>query len=179
MAYGYNSNCDDEFSAYPCSACPPKENGRIRGIALILPTTTFSDYSSSAEWANKIATNQVFVIPNTSGTAGVTPVEVPGLGDTEFEIAGYDYVLDIMDRNLDSYADAITVLGNKNMRVGYITSTKFWPSTSTVSAAAFSPVEDDVKSEVRVNWQIKFYQALPIIPVTRPENIFNTCPVIV
>lgn len=179
MAYGYNSNCDDSLIAYPCSTCPPKENGRVRGFALIPSTTTFSDFTSSAEWTNKIATGDVFVVPNTAGTVAVTPSETPGMGDTEVEISGYDYVLDLMDRNLDAYDEVLTVLGNKSMRIAWITSSKLWVSTSTVSAAAFSTIEDDIKSEVRINWQVKFYQSSPATTYTRPENVFNTCPTVV
>lgn len=176
MAYSYTNNCDDSFIAYPCELCPTKERGRVRGAAFILEGVTISDPSNAEEWANKVDLNQVFLIPNTQGTVTFTPSETPGFGGTEFEIDGYDYVVDFKDKNLiDSCTAAIQAAGNKKMKFAYVTETQIWMSDTTVSASLGAPVEDNIKSIMSWNYQVKWFQTSPVCPQTAPQNTFDRC----
>jgi len=102
--------------------------------------------------------------------------EGPGTGDTELEIDGYDYVLEVMDRNfVDSCPSWLSVEGNKNLKVAYVTETQIFLSTRRVSVALKQPVEDDIKSIVQHMATIKWFEPTPICPSTRPGSIFDTC----
>lgn len=176
MSYAYKNNCDDDKVKYPCELCPQIEKGRIRGFMFIQEGVTVTDYSDATEIANLVDLGDIYLVPNTTGSLTVTEVEQPGVGNTDVEIAGYDFVLEGMDRNVyNSCEEAITIAGNKKMRVAYVTETLIWPSTQTVSVALKAPVEEDLKSIMNWNYTVKWFEQNPICPQTAPENTFDRC----
>ena len=176
MSYSYINNCTDDFIKYPCELCPSKEKGRIRGFALIEDGYTIADPTNPVDWAAGVDQEKIYLVPNTDGSLTVTPVEGTGVGDTELEIEGYDFVLQVMDLNLkNSCLAATAIAGNKNYKPAYVTETQVWIGDTTASVAVTAPVEEDIKSKVSWVYDVKWFQESPVCPEDKPANTFDRC----
>lgn len=176
MSSIYYAVCPTAITPPVCTPCPTKELGGVRSLVLVKNTYTFADITDPTEWANAICNNNVYIIPFTRGSVAVTPVESPGYGDSSTVVDGFDYALNVFDPNYTGNADFWTsIFARRDFKVLYRTETQLHESDNTVSIAPMNPVEEDIKSRVTWNVQLKWSQERPTQLSDMPVGIFDRC----
>lgn len=173
----YYPSCSTPLVSYNCSPCPPSENARVRSIAFVKNTYTFSDYTSPSEWATAVAASNAIVIWQTQGSYdGGATAEQAGFGDIAFYNGNTTHTVVYKDPNATENIDFYN-LGFRTFdyTVVFRTSSKIWVVQAPVVITPKVPVADDLNGVVTVECTVKWvYPALPI-PYTTPTGIFSRC----
>lgn len=160
MAYTiyYPSGCDSEIPDHLCSNCDDIEHGRVRSIAYIKRSFTFTDPSNPNEWRAGILSKDIIVIPDVNGTFdGGAETTGDGYGDQQEKLLGYNFTLQYKDPNYKQNAQFYNELKkSRNFYVAYRTETQVHFSDVAVQVIPKNPVTaattDEVVWDVTVKW---------------------------
>ncbi len=176
--YYPTNNCGGGAVAqYTCNPCPEYEYSRIRSIAFVKNSVSFSNPSSPTEWDTAIGAGDAIIIWATQGSYdGGTSVELPGFGDAEFVNGGASHILTYKDASVSDNCDFYnSIRSNTEYTVWFRTSSKIWAAGTPVSVTPKMPIADDLKAvlayEVTVKW------SNPDLPCGYdiPDGIFTNC----
>ena len=179
MAYQiyYPSGCDAEIGDHLCNDCEDSEGARVRSIAYIKKSFTFTDPTNPVEWATGIGNKNIIIIPKVNGTFdGGSETEGDGYGDQQTRLLGYNFVLNYKDPNYKQNAGFYNALKrSSNYYVAYRTETQIHFSDVSVQVIPKNPVTapttDTVQWDVTVKWSNKDLPA----PFDTPAGIFTQC----
>lgn len=178
MSYIYYppTDCDDAAEHF-CNVCDQIELGRVRGVAFIKKTFTFTNPSSAAEWTAGILSGDIIVIPETTGTYdGGTPKEGTAFGDQEFRTTGYSYTLQFKDPNYKQNRDFYnSIQYSRNYNMAFRTETQIHLSNKPVSISVQDPVTEDLNAEVTWNVTAKWASQSLMTIEDMPLGIFDRC----
>ena len=176
MAYYYGNGCNN-VGGFPCADCPPKELGRIRSIAFIPTTYTFSNISNAVEWQNNIITPAIgFILPYTNGSLAMSPKESNSFGNYDKEVDSYELTIEGMENNPTQSAPWWNNISlNKGYQVVWRTSSQVGISGIGVEAIPHYKVDDDITSRVLMGFTIKWVTPLMPIFYPMPIGIFDNC----
>ena len=160
MAYTiyYPSGCDSEIPDHLCSNCDDIEHGRVRSIAYIKTSFSFTDPSNPTEWRTGILNKSIIIIPDVNGTFdGGAETEGDGYGDQQTKLLGYNFTLQYKDPNYKANALFYNeIKKSRNYYVAYRTETQIHFSDVTVQVIPKNPVTaattDEVVYDVTVKW---------------------------
>jgi hypothetical protein len=162
---------------YACKPCPEYEYGRIRSIALIKNTFTFTDPTSSAQWTAGIAAKDIIVIYKTAGSYdGGSTSELVGFGDSATVNGNTTHVLTYKDPNYADNCDFYNAIkGNSDYTIAFRTSSLTHFAGSPVTVTPKNPIADDINSVVV--WEVQAKWTNPDSPCayTTPTGIFDSC----
>jgi hypothetical protein len=154
----YPTSCDSAVPDHVCSNCDDIEHGRVRSIAFIKKSFSFTDPTNPAEWRNGITNKDIIIIPDVNGTFdGGSEQEADGYGDQQTKIVGYNFVLNYKDPSYKGNADFYNgIKKSLNYEVAYRTETQVHFSGATVEVVPKNPVTanttDEVTWDVTVKW---------------------------
>lgn len=171
----YPASCDEETPQHICDPCDTQEHGRIRAVAFIHKSYSFTDPSNPTEWTDAINAGKVIVIPKTNGSFdGGTPKEGPGYGDAVSTYLGSDFVLKYKDPNYQNNCGFYNGLKrSRNYKVAYLTETKVHIAATTCVVLPKNPVADDINSIVEWDVEVKWQDNDFACPSDIPEGIFE------
>lgn len=177
--YPSDSGCGTggAIPAYSCNPCPAYEYGRIRSVAFIKNTFSFTDPTSSSEWTAGINNDNIIVIWQTQGSYdGGTTSELAGFGDSEFVNGGVSHVLNFKDPNYLENCDFYNQIKySSEYTIAFRTSSAVHLASSPVTITPKNPIADDLKSNVVWDVTVKWQQADAPCPYTTPAGIFDRC----
>lgn len=177
--YYPSSNCGSTSSlpAYSCNPCPEYEYGRIRSVAYVKNTLSFTDPSSPTEWTTGINNGDIRVIWETQGSYdGGTTSELPGYGNREFTNGGTSHVLNYKDPNYaENWDFYMAIKDSSDWSIAFRTSSQIHLANAPVTITPKNPVADDLKSNVVWDVQVKWQNPLAPRPYNTPDGIFDRC----
>jgi hypothetical protein len=173
----YPEGCEASVPDHICDPCAVPEHGRVRSVAFIKSSFSFTDPTDPNEWITGIDNRDIIVIPEVLGSFdGGAPVESPGYGDQSTKITGYNFSLLFKDPNYRENAAFFNGIKNaRNYKVAWRTETQTHISDNTVSVVPKQPVTEDLASEVVWDVEVKFAQADLAEPFDTPVGIFDQC----
>lgn len=173
MAIVYPTDCDEEL-VHSCDECDDPELARVRGVALIKNSYTFSDPTSYSEWLAAITSGDVVIIPMTRGTFdGGTVKEGTGYGDQATKYMSTDYSLTYFDPNYKANRDFYNSLKRfQNYRIAYKTETLVHLTDKPAQFLPKAPVADDITQEVVWEVNAKWSSQNEPTPYLCPDGIF-------
>jgi hypothetical protein len=178
MAGYYPSSCDALIPDHACDPCEGREFGRIRSAAFIHKDFEFAngDTTNASEWLRGISEKKILVIPDTNGELPEPGEKTgQGYGDTVETLLGYDFQAKFIDPNYSSNCDFYNALiGNRNFKFAYRTSSKVHITDKTVTIIPKTTVPNDLNSEVTWNVTAKWISNQFPCPIDTPEGVF-TC----
>lgn len=177
MSIYYPEGCEAEVPDHICDPCPSPEHGRVRSIAFIKSSFSFTDQSDPTEWVTGINNRDIIVIPEVLGSFdGGAAVEGPGYGDQSTKVTGYNFSLLFKDPNYRENCAFYNGIKNaRNYKIAWRTETQTHISDNTVSVIPKQPVTEDLASEVVWDVEVKFAQADLACPFDTPPGIFAQC----
>lgn len=179
MAIYYpTSNCGGgTIPPYSCNPCPTYEYGRVRSIALIKNTFSFTDPTSSAEWTAGIAAGNIIVIWKTKGTYdGGATTELTGFGDVATINGNTLHTLTYEDPNYAENCDHYNAMRNSQDYYGaFRTSSQTHLTGAPVTLTPKNPVADDINAVTTWSVQMKWTNPDSPCPFTTPAGIFDRC----
>lgn len=179
MSVYYPSGCSagNTVPTYSCSPCPEYEYGRIRSIAFVKNSFSFTDPTSAAEWTTGIENEDIVVIWETQGSYdGGTTSELTGFGDREFTNGGTTHVLTFKDPNYSENCDFYNAIRNSSdYTIAFRTSSKVHLAGAPVTITPKNPVADDLKSNVVWEATVKWQNPDSPCPYETPAGIFGRC----
>ena len=171
----YYPSCNTVLSP-TCSDCPPKELGGIRSVWFQHVNVAWVDITNPAEWAAKICSGDVFVLPKTRGSLEMAEVTETGFGDIPMDISGYDFTLNVFDPNyLGNCNFWNSIKKSLDYKVGYRTESQIYVSSKAALVIPKAPIAEDIKSKVIWNATIKFSQEDIPCPTNMPVSVFDQC----
>lgn len=172
----YYVGCPETIPDPACSDCPVKELGDVRSLFLVKNDFSFTNISSTAEWTTGLNAKDIYVLPWTRGGLTVTPNETPGFGDTDIDIDGFNFELNVFEPNYaGNCAFWNEIKRSKNFKVGYRTETQVHESDGTAQFIPMAPIAEDKKASVLWNIVVKFSQEDIPCPSTTPTGVFDRC----
>lgn len=171
----YPGGCTEEDLQHYCSDCPDAENGRVRHLAFVHTSYTFTDYESQGQWQTGIQDNLIKIIANVRGTyTGGEPVLGPGFGDIPQKKTGTNFKLNVTDPNFLLNCPFYNALANSfNWRVAWCSATVFQISDKACLVVPKDPIEETVESERYWQLEISFSQKSIPCHKTIPANVFQ------
>ena len=173
------SNCGGTGSipTYSCNPCPEYEYSRIRSVAFVKNTWSFTDPSDSTEWDAALTAGAAIVIWATSGSYdGSTIDELVGFGDAETQNGGATHVLTYKDPNSTTNCDFYNAIKqSSDYTVWFRTSSKIWGAGAPVTITPKLPVSDNLKDVLTYEVTVKWQNASLPCPYDTPDGIFNQC----
>lgn len=162
---------------YACNPCPEYEYGRIRSIAFVKNTFTFTDPTSSTEWTTGVNNGDIIVIWKTSGTYdGGTTAELVGFGDSATENGNTTHVLTFKDPNYADNCDFYnSIKGSSDYTTAFRTSSQIHLAGAPVTITPKNPIADDINSVVTWEIQLKWTNPDSPCPYDTPSGIFDRC----
>lgn len=177
MAYPiyYPSTCESEIPSHYCNPCPTPEHGRIRSVAFIAKDFAFTDPSDPNEWTTGITNKDIIVIPQVNGTFdGGSEVEVPGYGDQQTKLTGFNYQLTYNDPDYKHNCDFYNAIKwSRNYKMAYRTETQVHLVDVGVQVIPKNPVTEETTSEVVWNVLVKWSSGETPCPYDAPPAIFD------
>ncbi len=177
--YPSDSGCGSggAIPTYSCNPCPSYEYGRIRSVAFIKNTFSFTDPTSPTEWTTGIDNGDIIVIWQTQGSYdGGTTSELAGFGDSEFTNGGTSHVLNFKDPNYLENCDFYTQIKySSEYTIAFRTSSAVHLANAPVTITPKNPVADDLKSNVVWDVTAKWQNPDSPCPYTTPAGIFDRC----
>lgn len=163
--------------AYTCSPCPTYEFGRIRSVAIIDESFTFTDPTLASEWNTGITTGKITVIWETQGSYdGGSTSELAGFGDRETTNGGTVHTLTFKDPNYKDNADFYNAIRSvSTKKIAFRTSNSIHLVDVPVTLTPKNPIADDTKSNVVWEVQAKWSSPDSPVPYDTPANIFDSC----
>ena len=172
----YYPSCSTSISDYSCSPCPPRENARVRSVAFVKASYTWTNQSSSSEWATAIQNQNAIVIWQTQGNYDASVTELTGFGDTPFYNGNGTHTLTFKDpnaaANVDFYND---ITGSQEYTVVYRTSSYIWFAVKPVIVTPKAPVVDDINGVLTIDCTVKWTSPSIPTPYATPAGIFDRC----
>lgn len=162
---------------YACNPCPDYEYGRIRSVALIKNTFTFTDPSSTAEWTTGITNEDIIVIWKTQGgyDGGATS-ELIGFGDSATVNGNTTHTLTFKDPNYADNCDFYNAIkGSSDYTLAFRTSSQVHLAGAPVTLTPKNIVADDINSVVVWEVQVKWTNPDSPCPYDTPSGIFDRC----
>jgi hypothetical protein len=162
---------------YTCNPCPDYEYGRVRSIAFVKNSVSFTDPTSHIEWNTALGAGNAIVIWATQGNYdGGTSQELPGFGDAEFVNGGVSHVVVYKDASTTDNCDFYNSIKNSTeYTMWFRTSTKIWSAGAPVNITPKMPIADDLKSVVTYEVTVKWQNADLPCPYDIPDGIFENC----
>lgn len=166
---------------YACNPCPNYENGRIRSIAFIKNTFTFTDPTSTAEWTTGVNNGDIIIIYETQGSYdGGATSELVGFGDAATVNGNTTHTLTFKDRNYADNCDFYNAIrGSSDYTVAYRTGTlsagHVHLAGAPVTISPKNPVPDDLNAIVVWEVQLKWANVDSPCPYSTPSGIFDRC----
>lgn len=174
----YPSTCDTEVLDHACDPCEDREFARIRSAAFIHKDFEFADgdTENATEWARGINEGKIIIIPETNGEMPEPSEKVGvGYGDTQETLLGYDFAPFFIDPNYASNCGFYnSIVGNRNYRFAYRTSSKTHITDKTVTIIPKKSIANDLNAEVTWKVQVKWMSNQFPCPFNTPEGVF-TC----
>lgn len=162
---------------YACNPCPAYEYGRIRSVALIKNSFTFTDPTSSTQWAAGIASKDIIVIWKTQGTYdGGQTGELVGFGDSATVNGNTTHTITYKDPNYADNCDFYNAIkGSSDYTIAFRTSSLVHFAGAPVTLTPKNPIADDINSVVV--WEVQAKWTNPDSPCayTTPVGIFTSC----
>lgn len=177
MAVYYFGGCESEIPDHICNPCETQESGRIRSVAFILKSFTFTNPANPTEWNAGIANRSIFIIPEVTGSAdGGTPVTGPGYGDQSTKQLGIDFTANFRDPNYTQNADFYDGLKNSRAyKFAYRTGSQIHISDNSVSISPKNPVTEEINSDVTWDVDVAWSQKSVMRPYDTPNGVFDEC----
>ena len=177
MAVYYPASCDDLVGDHYCDPCEDVEQGRVRSVAFIKTTFTFTDPSDPLEWEAGFASGDIILIPQTRGNFdGGTEVESTGFGNQATRLTGYNFQVQFQDPNYKQNCAFYNALKkSRQYKFAYRTSTQIHMVDYTVQAIPKNPVQDDLATDVVWDVLVKWQGADVPCPHDAPPGIFDAC----
>ena len=179
MAIYYpDSNCGGgEIPVYSCNPCPDYEYGRVRSVAYVKNTFSFTDPTSPAQWAAGILADDIIVVWQTKGLydGGVT-AELVGFGDSITINGNTTHTLTYDDPNYKENCDFYNAIKFSQEYYGvFRTSTQIHLTGAPITVTPKNPVADDINSVV--TWNVTWKWTNPDSPCAfnTPAGIFDSC----
>lgn len=173
------SNCGGSVTIpeYSCNPCPSYEYGRIRSVAFVKNSFTFTDPSNSTEWNTGLTNGDIIVIWETQGSYdGGTTSELTGFGDREFTNGGTSHVLNFKDPNYGENCDFYNSIKNSSdYSIVFRSSSKIHLANAPVTITPKNPIADDLKSNVVWDVTVKWQNPDSPCPYDTPDGIFTSC----
>ena len=177
--YYPSSDCGGSVTipTYSCNPCPEYEYGRIRSVAFIKNSFSFTDPTSATEWDAGIGSGDIIVVWETQGSYdGGTTSELTGFGDREFTNGGTSHILTYKDPNYAENCDFYNAIrSSSDYQIAFRTSSKIHISGAPVTVTPKNPVQDDLKSNVVWEVVVKWQNPDSPCPYNTPDGIFDTC----
>lgn len=170
----YPAGCETEVGEHYCNPCDEIEHARVRSVGFI-KSTAFTDPSDPTEWEAAVATGDITVIPEVTGTFnGGDPVESAGYGDQATKITGYNFELAFKDPSYANNAAFYNALKrSRGYRVAFRTENYIHISTNTVTVIPKNPISENLTDEVVWDVLVKFSQGDLPEPFATPPGIFQ------
>ncbi len=175
MAIYYPQSCDDEVVSRICSPCPAIELGRVRRVAAVHKSWSFTNIESEAEWDAGIAADMIVIFDAVSGSYdGGTATLVPGTGDQPTRKTGKTFKVTFKDFNFIGNHPSYSALENSNnWRIAYGSESLMQLSDRAASWEAKDPIEDSDTSERAWEVTVTFVQKNAPVPFLTPLTIFR------
>lgn len=166
-----------EIPAYSCNPCPAYEFGRVRSIAFIKNTFSFTDATSPVEWAAGILSEDIIVVWKTQGSYdGGTTAELPGFGDSATINGNTTHILTIKDPNYKENCDFYNAIKDSSeYRAAFRTSSQVHFTNAPVTITPKNPIADDLNSIVVWEATMKWTNPDSPCPFNTPAGIFDSC----
>jgi len=173
----YYPSCSTTLSDYNCSPCPPSEKTRVRSIAFVKNSYTWTNPANPTEWATAVQNQNAIVIWQTQGSYdGGNVTELTGFGDVPFYNGNRTHTLTIKDpnavQNIDFYND---ILNSQEYTVVYRTSSYIWLAAAPVIVTPKAPVADDINGQLTIEVTVKWTAPAMPTPYATPAGIFDRC----
>lgn len=177
MSIYYPSNCGDSTPEYICVECGDIESAKVRSVALIHNSFTFTNKEDPDQWKTGIAAGLIIVIPFTAGSFdGGTPKETNGFGDQEFRTNGSSYVLNYKDPNYKANRNFYNSMKETlSYSVAFRSETQTHFSVKPVNVEVKNPIVDDINGDVVWDITVKWASRDLVEIYNTPLNIFNRC----
>ncbi len=144
----YPQGCEDLID-HICSPCPEAESGRIRHIAFVSTSFTFSDITNPIDWANGIMNGKIIVLPNVNGIYdGGSPVFAASAGDLPQRLVKRNFKINFTDPNFFSNCNFYNfIFKSPNYRLAWVGETVIQISDKAVNIAPKEPIGEAIESE--------------------------------
>lgn len=177
MAIYYPSGCDVLVPDHLCDPCEAKEKGRVRSVAFIKNTFSFSDPSNPTEWQTGINAGDIIIIPEVLGSFdGGAEVESPGYGDQSTNLTGYNFTSGFKDPNYKLNGTFYnTIKNSRAYRYAFRTQTQIHLTDNIVSVIPKNPMTENLTDDVVWDVAVKWADADLPEPYDTPPGIFDAC----
>lgn len=170
----YNTGC----GAPPppvCDACPTKELGGVRGVAIWDASYVF-DTTDPAAWEAGICGGSIFLFPLTNGEVTIEANMSDGYGNLPTTLDGYTYTCTFHEPQTKNNVPFWNfVKKGITYRFSYKTQTMLWISSTTAQFTPTNPVQKDVKTKIDTEVKVMWIQSDEIVPITAPAGVFDGC----
>lgn len=171
----YPTGCDSQIPDHVCTNCDDIEHGRVRSVAFIKKSFTFTDPTNPQQWQNGILSKQIIIIPDVNGTFdGGAEQEADGYGDQQTRLIGYVFTANFKDPNYKQNAHFYNELKNsRNYYFAYRTESQIHFSDVVVETIPKNPVTAGTTDEVVWDVTVKWTNEDVPEPYDAPLGIFN------
>lgn len=163
--------------AYACNPCPSYEYGRIRSVAFIKNSFTFTDPTSTAQWTTGVNAGDIIIVWKTQGSydGGVTSEQV-GFGDSATVNGNTTHTLVFKDPNYADNCDFYNAIkGSSDYTIAFRTSSQIHLAGAPVTITPKNVIADDINSVVVWEVQVKWTNPDSPCAYTTPASIFDLC----
>lgn len=169
----YPGGCDSELT-HVCLPCPAVENGRVRNLAFVHDSVTFTDVTNPAEWKTAMLINKILIITPVNGTYdGGNPTIGNGYGSVPKRKTGNVFKISVKSPHFRSNCSLYnTLMSSLNWRVAWTSESLLQISDSAAFIIAKDPIEEAVESERVWNLEIEFSQKNISCHYAIPGGIF-------
>lgn len=172
----YYPNCGTTLSDYNCSPCPPTENARVRSMAFVKNSYTWTNPANPVEWATAVQQQNAIVIWQTQGNYDMASAELTGFGDVPFYNGNGTHTIVFKDpnaiANIDHYND---IRSSQEYTCVYRTSSRIWLAAAPCIFTPKAPVVDDITGIVTIECTVKWVSQYMPTPYITPAGIFDRC----
>lgn len=166
--------CPDEFLLHNCTSCITPENGRVRHIAFVHTSVSFTDITSPVEWKAAMLLKKIHVVAGVNGTYdGGSPTIGRGYGAVPKRKTGNTFKLTVYDPNFLENCSFYNSMGNSmNYRIAFCSETVMQISDSACLCVQKDSIEEPTESERVWTLDIEFSQKNTACHVAIPGGIF-------
>lgn len=179
MSYFYypQAGCEQAVLEHFCDDCGKIEGARVRSVAFIHESFTFTNKEDPTEWMAGILAKKILVINKTQGSFdGGSPKEAPGFGDQLVRTIGSDYVLQFKDPNYKENRVFYNELKrSRSYSVAFRTETQTHYSNVAVNVEVKNPIADDLNADVLWDVTSKWSSQELTEILDTPLGIFERC----
>lgn len=180
MATIYYPGClTSDLPFYICDPCNGIEQARVRSVFFVSDAyyaTLMANPSDPTVWETGIESEDIIIIPRTSGTLDAPdPLVGPGFGDEIETVLGRDFTLVWSDPNYKQNCNFYNTLITKGgvYHVGYRTLSQTHVSLEKVSLDAKAPVTENDSDLVTWQGRAKWRSRVNPCPFDTPVGIFE------